>query len=318
MNPHLIGKWMIFGRLSGKPRYHFQHLHDIYLSANGTVVGNGHWNETYWRSSHSAGDALEFYDHTHTLTSRFDTDLAFERTVVLAGQYQLQKTITHFVYPRGPSLDLKNVCILVASNAAYEVETLPAALDALAMSGVPSERIWITISGSEEESVSTRDKLTFSRVRENCFEYTALYDVSRRDLNFAYFFLIHDTSIVGFNFLHRLAHTDFSLPYDYIQATDGNNFNMGFYSKSFLRRETGNLKALDGISKAVGIDVEFGRHPLAPSRRAMIWGQMQDATSIPSIVYKPYNDIPNREFCARRWKIYLRSCDITKLCSVYG
>jgi hypothetical protein len=278
-------RYFVFGRLHGSSNANFQALHKLALIPDTRIVGAGHQNEVAWRM---VDGALLFFHRDGHPTTRFDAQFpaAFVRGTteengrthpsalpkggeILIGPC-LVAPYTHFLYPyRSIAEGGARVLYLISSNVAFAWPRA-ALLGQLREAGVPAKQIWATVSGSPCDEVRQSDGITFSHVRENAFEYTALLDIARRDLPVDYVMLLHDTCHVGPRFKQLVEAQPVTLAWDYMSVASNGKFNMGLYRKQFLIEQLPFLRSLDGAPKKLAIDIELNRGGLGFKTRAAI------------------------------------------------
>jgi hypothetical protein len=194
---------------------------------------------------------------------------------------------------------------VVSSNIRYR-DPLASLLEQLRAAGIPPENVWVTVSQSDNVETYRRDGVTFSHVKENCYEYTALLDIARRDLEFDYAFLLHDTCQVGPRLHELVSAQPVTVPWDYMPVARTGQFNIGLYRRQFLRDCLPKLEALKGITKREAVQIENNRC----GRGFKCWASISTNFLDGRAIHTGYHSVYNSD--VYRVGIYLPGADIHK------
>jgi hypothetical protein len=297
----LLGRTLVFGRLLEDKKVEFQTLGTVTLLPDGRIGGRCHANEATWQILDSV---LTFFHEAGHPTTRF-VGTWRETTEVLTGPCQVAP-FTHFLYPYGDTIGTKaKILYLIASNIRFD-KPRDVLLEQLGGAGVPAEQIRVTISQAHSAATWTQNGVTFSQVRENCFEYTALLDAAQGNLDFDYAFLLHDTCHIGPKFQELVRAQPLTIPWDYMPVARNAQFNIGLYGRQFLSACLPYFESLDGISKREAIAIEKNAHGRGFRSLAGVSTNFLDGRNLPIGFRKLYGSDQSRV------EVYLPGADVYK------
>ena len=123
--------------------------------------------------------------------------------------------------------------IAIATNKNFFDKTLPIILPSLLSVGINKEDIHIFNAGYDEYKMEVIDGITYHYLNHNSYEYSGLIEISEREIESKYWFLIHDTCKVGSNFKELL----YNIPSDNpvkIALKGKPAMSMGLYRYDYL------------------------------------------------------------------------------------
>jgi hypothetical protein len=247
-------------------------------------------------------------------TAVFDTVRDVGGTRIFCGKFSTLP-IQHFLYPHIPLASSgKRVIFLISSAIGYELP-LRRLLAQMAAAGVRPDEIWVAVSNSPAEEVQLRNGIHFSHYRGNAYEYGALLDVVLRGVPFDLAMLIHDTCHAGPRLKELVLEQPATVEFDYMSATCSGTFNIGLYSRDFLKRCQPFLSSLIGMTKSRAIAVEHDQDGEGFKSRARITTNILDSACIGEGTQYPYDPKTIRQ-CQ-----YLRGIDLRKFffpCHTHG
>lgn len=148
--------------------------------------------------------------------------------------------------------------ICISTNKNFAAKTVPDLLSSLRQAGVASHDIYVMEGGHDAFEKISHD-VNYYHVNHNSFDLTALITVVQLDLPTDYWFLLHDTCIVGTKF-KTLIH---NIPHHQPEAIAIKNFpsmNMGAYRADYLRRKKDLLDALANFDNSTtGLKLAKGK-----------------------------------------------------------
>ncbi len=132
--------------------------------------------------------------------------------------------------------------VCISTNVHYASKTIPALRESLLSAGFSNEEIYVVEGGHERDEASVNHQNHFL-VRQNSFDLTALIFLCDLDVSTDYWFLLHDTCIVGKNFKYLIE----NIPHYWPEVIPMKNYpamNIGAYSNTFLHRKRPLLQSL--------------------------------------------------------------------------
>ena len=123
--------------------------------------------------------------------------------------------------------------IAIATNKNFFDKTLPIILPSLLSVGINKEDIHIFNAGYDEYKMEVIDGITYHYLNHNSYEYSGLIEISEREIESKYWFLIHDTCKVGSKFKELL----YNIPSDNpvkIALKGKPAMSMGLYRYDYL------------------------------------------------------------------------------------
>jgi len=140
--------------------------------------------------------------------------------------------------------------IAISSVKKFSDHTLPVLIPSLIESGILAEDIYVFEGGHDERSVEEYHGSTKIKVAHNSFDLTALIDIAENKIESDYWFLMHDTCIVGPKFGELVKNIPENKPNAVALGVmhDANYFNMniGAYKYSFVLENKDKIIALKG------------------------------------------------------------------------
>lgn len=122
---------------------------------------------------------------------------------------------------------------LISSHVSYYEITLPLLLSSLKESGVPCDDIVVVVGGFPNKTVVKSD-VEHRFVSHNSFDHTALIEYLESGMEDDHVFLMHDTCVALPDF--GLLSSSFDASAEHVPADNQGWFNMGVFSRSFIRR----------------------------------------------------------------------------------
>ena len=123
--------------------------------------------------------------------------------------------------------------IAVSTNKNFYKLSLPILLESLYLCGINKKDIIIFNTGFESNLVENIDGVQHRFLKQNSFEYSPLIDIVENNLISDYWFLIHDTCRVGYNFKKLLYNIPSTLP-NKISLKDTPSMSIGSYKFEYL------------------------------------------------------------------------------------
>lgn len=125
----------------------------------------------------------------------------------------------------------------ISSHINYVEKTKDKIVNSLIDSGVNQEDIYVFIGGSD---VSGNYKL----LNNNCYhtphnsmDFTGLISVLELNIEYPFWFLLHDTCYVGNNFYQKILSYNYQNKDCVALTNDGRSMNMGLYSWKYLQEK---------------------------------------------------------------------------------
>ena len=244
----------------------------VSLNDNGSVVGSKHANEARWDVSEDGH--LMFRHRDGTPTTTFDRVHVSKNTVLLpemrVGAFTLGKEdhpAKHFLLPvlsAEEAIRQRKVGLLIATNHPYYETTLPPILENLADQGIPKDRVLVVNAQSPVEKSGRVTEFQGYRMLSSyldAFEYSAMAAVGmfpEAMPDAEYFFVLHDTAVIGPDFWRRL-HLDIPRDGEVSVLVRAWLCNFACFHRNFLRTSVQWWKDLHGMHKRSGNNIEFRR-----------------------------------------------------------
>jgi hypothetical protein len=180
--------------------------------------------------------------------------------------------------------------IVINSNARFSSVTLPPLLKSLKSAGFRKSEILIMIGGytSRRESITRpkRFKLPFDAI-----DFTSFIELSERDIQSDYCFVMHDTSKVGKNFKEIISSVE-PRDLDAIPLRKLPSMNIGLYRTAFIRQKCSDLTKLKNSDYT-----EEGMHAMkvwgVENEDFLSWGQDDlSITSYADLLSDPRDGVP--------------------------
>jgi hypothetical protein len=136
-----------------------------------------------------------------------------------------------------------NINIAISSYKDFYGTTLKELIPSLIVSGVFRNNIYVFVGGYDKYELLDNDyDVNMYKVPHNSFDFTSLVSIVELDLNYDYWFSMHDTCKVGPAFYEKLK--KLSKPNDIMKLTDeSKSMNIGIYSNKFINNNS--LKILN-------------------------------------------------------------------------
>lgn len=248
---YLMRNRFCFGKLEGNGTAYFEYGH-VGFAPHGVITSYLNDNEVFW----DLAPRLQIFNRRGSLSQIFSKLSSLHSTEVMRGRL-LTEPVRHFLYRvTGLHMRTTRCIILISSHITYLRRSIPEHLiTQLVGFGVPREDIIVVVNESDRDD-EFRDDVRHIHVPHNAWEYSALLAASEMESDADYFFLLHDTCLVGPDFPRRLKEVDLSLNWDIISCTADMHHNIGFYSREFLHRERPFLSSSTSISKQEAIELE--------------------------------------------------------------
>lgn len=222
-------------------------LHSIEIDIAGRVVGMGEY--AIW-IRHFNGFAI--------CPKAGIPTIIFNRVVngMPVGFFNLEGHISHHVtlIPDVPTNWGKRI-YLIASCAGFFERTTPGLIRQLLDDGARADQIKVVINGSDRKHDAFIAGVHHAFTRHNAWEFSALYEAPLR-FSFDHAWMMHDTTLIDPGFHERAWDIRGGLKFEHCPATVHGRCCLGIFSRKYLSRLSGTLRALDGISKAAAISFE--------------------------------------------------------------
>jgi hypothetical protein len=137
--------------------------------------------------------------------------------------------------------------IAIATNKNFYEKTLPIIIPSLLSAGIEKEDIHVFNAGFYEYKKEIIDGITYHYLNHNSYEYSALIEISEKEIESNYWFLIHDTCKVGVKFKELLHNIPSDEPVK-IALKSKPSMSMGLYKYEYLltlRNELSSIKNTD-------------------------------------------------------------------------
>lgn len=127
------------------------------------------------------------------------------------------------------------ITICISSTKKYAAKTIPDLYKSLVNAGFTETDIYVVEGGHDSDSKQD-NKENYFFAANNSFDLTALIFLSTMDIKTDYWFLLHDTCIVGKNFKTFIYNIPHYFP-EVIPIRDFPSMNIGAYHSNFLARK---------------------------------------------------------------------------------
>jgi hypothetical protein len=117
----------------------------------------------------------------------------------------------------------------------FSNKTLPIVIPSLLNAGIEKSDIYIFEGGHKVRSVNNYEGINYIKTNHNSIDFTALIDIVENEINFDYWFMMHDTCSVGLNFKNLLYANDI-FNYQKIALRNKPSMNIGIYNYSYLKK----------------------------------------------------------------------------------
>lgn len=121
----------------------------------------------------------------------------------------------------------------ISSNSKFADTTYPVIVDSLLHAGVPQQDIYFFIGGYDKYSKKDSKVNTYN-VPHNSIDFTGLISVIELELESDYWFLLHDTCVVGREFYSKVR--SFFHNTDTVALSPNVSMNIGAYSQKYLHK----------------------------------------------------------------------------------
>lgn len=134
----------------------------------------------------------------------------------------------------------------VSTNINYYQHTVPPLIKSLTQIGVPASDILVVVGGGND-AYYEMGEVMHRFVRHNSFDHTALIEVLEQGHISDYWFLMHDTCVVGPRFLHAATQSREAIGYNCVCPEGW--LNMGLFASWFLEEARSYILSLKNCSK---------------------------------------------------------------------
>jgi hypothetical protein len=131
---------------------------------------------------------------------------------------------------------IPDIKIAIATNIKFYEKTLPIIIPSLLNCGINKEDIYIFNSGFNEFKHEINDGINHYYLDFNSYEYSALIEISEKELKSDYWFLIHDTCKVGEKFKELLYNIPNNKPVK-IALKSKPSMSIGLYDYNYLLQQ---------------------------------------------------------------------------------
>ena len=137
-------------------------------------------------------------------------------------------------------LDIK---IAIATNINFYEKTLPIIIPSLLDCGINKKDIYVFNAGFTESRYEVNDGINYYYLNYNSYEYSALIEISEKELKSDYWFLIHDTCKVGEKFKELLYNIPDNRPIK-IALKSKPSMSIGLYDYNYLVQQRDKLTTI--------------------------------------------------------------------------
>ena len=120
----------------------------------------------------------------------------------------------------------------ITSHIDFYKKTVNIALRYYAQAGIENDMIYVFIGGCTEESYEKINNIHYYFVTHNSIDYTAMVEIVEKEIESEYWFLIHDTAIVGSKFKELLY--NFPIGAEKVALLPFPAMNIGLYNYQYL------------------------------------------------------------------------------------
>ena len=152
------------------------------------------------------------------------------KRLVFQPYFNLLKTLRHAGVLKTPTI---KICISTIEK--YAAKTIPDLLTSLYAAGIKKEDIYV-VEGGHQQNRKIEHAVNYYHADHNSFDLTALISVVDLNIETDYWFLLHDTCVVGTNFQNLISNVPHSLP-EVLVLRNFPSMNMGLYKKDYLLRK---------------------------------------------------------------------------------
>lgn len=122
---------------------------------------------------------------------------------------------------------------IISTHKNYQEKTLPSLLESmLELNNIPPSYILVVSGGWDEEKKYVENGVNYCCVTHNSFDHTGLIYIVENNIQCDYWFLLHDTCVLGPEFYTKLL--KFDKKYDYVMVDGQGYLNIGLFSWKYL------------------------------------------------------------------------------------
>lgn len=169
----------------------------------------------------------------------------------------------------------------ISTCAKFVSHTLPVIIPSLEKAGVTAQEILVVCGGSPQWEEGQWNDVPIIFTPQNSFDYTALIEVVEHELENDYWFLLHDTCVVGPLFKQLVYDPPSDTPVK-VALKSSPSMSIGLYSYSYLMAHKDRIMAtknLDGSPEALQWWKKWG----VPNEDHILW----KLTDVPALLYHP-------------------------------
>lgn len=178
-----------------------------------------------------------------------------------------------------PSSSQIKFCI--STCKAFAPHTIPVIIASMVRWGVKTEDILIVNGGWEAEATSSYKGIEMLLVKQNSFEYTPLIEIVERQLWTDYWFLLHDTCIVGERFNSLVRELPVEMP-EKVAMKGTPSMSIGLYQTAYLMQHKDRLLAIKNFDLSRE-GLQQWKQWGVPNEDYMLW-KLND---VPTHIYHP-------------------------------
>jgi hypothetical protein len=152
--------------------------------------------------------------------------------------------------------------------------TLPVIIPSLLENGLSSSQLLIINGGSEKWSVENYGDVAMICTPQNSFEYTPLIEVVEHHIDSEFWFLLHDTCVVGPSF-KELVYSPPILDAEKTALRTCPSMSVGLYQMKYLMRHKDRLMSIKNTDNSLE-SIQRWKQWGVPNEDFMLW-KLQDA-----------------------------------------
>jgi len=138
---------------------------------------------------------------------------------------------------------MNRIKIAISTNKLFYEKSLEIIIKSLLESGIDKTDINVFNAGFDEHKTYVINDITYHEIDHNSYEYSPLIEISNRELESDYWFLIHDTCKVGVNFKNLLHNIPVNNP-DKIALKSCPSMSIGLYKYTYLLNQKDKLNSI--------------------------------------------------------------------------
>jgi hypothetical protein len=136
---------------------------------------------------------------------------------------------------------------LVSSHISSHKKHAEKLIKSLLKCGVKNDQILVVVGGAEFEQTIRKNNITYAYVNHNSYDHTGLIYLLESNNTNPWWWVLHDTTEVGSNFLNLIAKR--GCTHDHIAIGDEGWLNMGLFSLKFITECKNYILSLKNCSK---------------------------------------------------------------------